>query len=66
MKLTRSGLELKDVIEKAIQDHVITESEYNEIMKMANKDGWIDDHEQRLLAQLQEMLGNGTVKRSKG
>ena len=66
MKLTRSGLELKEVIEKAIQDHVITESEYNEIMKMANKDGWIDDHEQRLLAQLQEMLGNGTVKRSKG
>ena len=66
MKLSRSGLELKEVIEKAIQDHVITESEYNEIMKMANKDGWIDDHEQRLLAQLQEMLGNGTVKRSKG
>jgi hypothetical protein len=65
MRLTRSGLELKAVIEKAIQDHVITNSEYDEIMKLANKDGMIDDHEQRLLGQLQEMLSNGTVKRTR-
>ena len=62
MKLTKSGLELKEVIEKAIADCVITNSEYEEIMKIANRDGTIDDHEQRMLGQLQELLGNGTLK----
>ncbi len=66
MKLTKSGLELKEVIEKAINNCVITNSEYEEIMKMASKDGVIDDHEQRLLSQLQGLLGNGTLKRVKG
>jgi hypothetical protein len=65
MRLTKAGFELKDVIEKAIKDHVITNSEYEEIMKAANKDGMIDDHEQQLLGQLQKMLENGTVKRVK-
>ena len=63
MKLTKSGLELKAVIEKAMKDQVITNSEYEEIMKVANKDGMVDDHEQRLLSQLQELLENGTVTR---
>jgi DNA-binding ferritin-like protein (Dps family) len=54
----------KEVIEKAIKDHVI--HEYEEIMKVANKDGMVDDHEQRLLSQLQELLENGTVDRVKG
>jgi cell division protein FtsL len=66
MKLTKSGLELKEVIEKAMKDHVITNSEYEEIMKVANKDGMVDDHEQRLLSQLQTLLENGTVTRVKG
>jgi hypothetical protein len=66
MKLTKSGLELKEVIEKAIKDNVIASSEYEEIMRMASKDGMVDDHEQRLLSQLQGMLENGTLKRVKG
>ena len=66
MKLTKSGLELRIVLEKAIKDHVITNSQYEEIMRVANKDGIIDDHEQRLLSQLQGLLENGTLKRVKG
>jgi DNA-binding ferritin-like protein (Dps family) len=66
MKLTKSGLELKAVIEKAMKDHVISNSEYEEIMKAASKDGMVDDHEQRLLSQLQDLLENGTVDRVKG
>ena len=66
MKLTKSGLELKEVIEKAMNDHVITNSEYEEIMKAASKDGMIDDHEQRLLSKFQELLENGTLKRIAG
>jgi hypothetical protein len=56
MKLTKSGIELRDVIGKAIKDHVITDSEYEEIMRVANKDGIVDDHEQRLLSQFQRLL----------
>jgi hypothetical protein len=66
MKLTQSGLELKELIEKAIRDCIITNSEYEEVMKMAHKDGVIDDHEQRLLSQFQDLLANGSLKRVKG
>ena len=66
MKLTKSGLELKEVIEKAMKDHVITNSEYEEIMAVASNDGIVDDHEQRLLSQLQGLLENGTLKRVTG
>jgi hypothetical protein len=66
MKLTKSGLELRIVIERAIKDHVITNSEYEKIMRVANKDGIVDDHEQRLLSQLQGLLENGTLMRVKG
>ena len=65
MRLTKSGLELKEVIEKAIKDHVITTEEYDEILKAANQDGLIDDHEQRLLTELQNMIADGSVKRVK-
>ena len=66
MKLTKSGLELKELVEKAIKDCVITNSEYAEVMEMANKDGVIDDHEQQLLSQFQGLLANGSLKRVKG
>jgi len=35
MKLTKPGMELRIVIEKAIKDHVITNSEYEEIVRVA-------------------------------
>ena len=66
MKLTQSGLDLKELVDKAIKDCVITNSEYEEVMKMAHKDGVIDDHEQQLLSQLQWLLANGSLKRVKG
>jgi hypothetical protein len=66
MKLTKSGLELRVVIEKAMKNHVITNNEYEEIMKVASNDGIADDHEERLLSQLQGMLENGTLKKIKG
>jgi hypothetical protein len=66
MQLSKSGIELRIVIEKAIKDHVITDSQYEEIMRVADKDGIVDDHEQRLLSQLQRLIENGTLKRLKG
>jgi len=66
MKLTKTGIELKEVIEKAIGDCIITSSEFEEIMKIADKDGVLDDHEQRMLNQFQTLLENATLKRIKG
>ena len=35
-------------------------------MRVVNKDGIVDDHEQRLFSQLQGLLENDTLKRVKG
>ena len=66
MKLKQSGMELADVIRKAISDCEITASEYNEILQVANADQHIDKQEQQLLSQLQQMIANGTITRVKG
>ena len=66
MKVTKSGLELKTLIEKATQKDVITNREYEEIMQMASEDGMIDSHEKKMLSQLQNMIENGTLKKIKG
>ena len=62
MKVSESGNRLKKMIEKAIDDHQITRDEYDMILHIATEDGHIDKHEQILLNQLQEMIGNKMVK----
>ena len=66
MQLKESGKQLADVIRKAISDCEITTSEYNEILAVANADQHIDSQEQKLLSQLQQMIGNGTITRVPG
>lgn len=61
--LTKSGEKLADVIKKAIDDHVITNAEYEEIIELANKDGIIDSHERVLMQELKNMIADKTVKR---
>lgn len=58
--------ELKTLIKRAIADCEITPAEYDAIMEQAHDDGKIDPEEQTLLAQFQQMIGNGTIKRVKG
>lgn len=53
---------LREMIEKAIEDHVITHQEYDKIISIATEDGHIDPHEQALLSELQKMLQDGSVK----
>lgn len=62
MRVSSSANELKVLIDKAIDDHILTRDEYDEILYMASKDGHIDSQEQALLEQLQEMIHNKTVK----
>jgi hypothetical protein len=58
-----SGERLSAMIKKAIQDGRLTNSEYEEIMSIADSDKVIDRQEKNLLTQLQEMLSNRTVVR---
>lgn len=57
-----NSFRLREVIEKAIEDHVITHQEYDMIIHAATSDGHIDPHEQALLSELQKMLQDGSVK----
>ncbi len=61
--LTKSGKTLEEVIKKAIEDHEITNAEYEEIIHLANEDGVIDKHEKILLNELKDMISDKTVKR---
>jgi len=63
MKPSDSAHRMHDLIKKAIQDHIITDAEYNDIMKIADEDGHIDMQERALLIELQEMIKDKTVKR---
>jgi len=61
---TSSGANILAVaINRAIEDHIITTSEYEEILRIANEDGVIDPEERALLSQLQEMIADRTVRR---
>ncbi|MBN2485335.1 MAG: hypothetical protein JXB34_05135 [Bacteroidales bacterium] len=62
MVYSESAGKLRELIEKAIEDHLVTRAEYDSIMAMAFDDGHIDRQEQALLSQLQEMIENKTVK----
>jgi tellurite resistance protein len=58
-----SGGKLAEMICKAIEDHQLTHMEYERILALADADGVVDPQEKRLLAQLQDMLSDGSVKR---
>jgi hypothetical protein len=60
------SFQLREVIEKAIEDHIITRKEYDNIIDLASRDGEIDRMEQALLSELQGMIADGMVKFSKG
>ena len=61
-KVSDSSIRLKEMIEKAIEDHVITREEYDMIINIAAEDGHIDQHEQALLSELQQMIEDKVVK----
>ena len=61
-KVSDSSIRLREMIEKAIEDHVITREEYDKIIHIATEDGVIDRHEQALLSQLQQMIEDKMVR----
>jgi len=63
MKASSSARRLAETINRAIEDHEITNAEYDEILHIANEDSVIDPEERALLSQLQEMIADKTVRR---
>lgn len=61
-KVSESSIRLKEMIEKAIEDHKITRDEYDKIINTATEDGHIDQHEQALLRELQQMIEDKAVR----
>ncbi len=61
--LTKSGKQLEEVIKKAIDDHVIKNSEYEEIIELIHADGIIDAHERVLMQELNDLISEKAVKR---
>jgi uncharacterized membrane protein YebE (DUF533 family) len=57
---------LREMIEKAIADEIITREEYEIILQQAMKDGHIDRVEKALLAELNQMIQDKIVKFKKG
>jgi len=61
-----TGEKLSELIKKAIDDHELSNTEYERILALADSDGVIDRQERSLLAQLQDMLSDGSIKRIPG
>ncbi len=64
--LSKEAAKLKEMIDKAIEDHELTTMEYEKILALANADMKIDPQERQLLAQLHELVNSGAVKRVPG
>ena len=64
--LTKSGKKLEEIIKKAIDDNVITNSEYEEIFELIHADGVIDAHERVLMQELNDLIADKSVKRIAG
>lgn len=63
--ISESSLKLREKIEKAIHDEVITREEYDRIIHIAFEDGVVDKHEKALLGQLQQMIEDKVIKFAK-
>jgi hypothetical protein len=62
----KESAKLREMIEKAIEDDIITREEYEQIIAQALKDGHIDRVEKALLAELNQLIQDKVVKFRKG
>ena len=65
-KPSKEAGKLEAMIQAAMDDQEITTTEYEKIVTFAQKDRSVDPQEERLLAELEEMIESGMVKRVPG
>jgi len=66
MSKHQAGHRLLEKVKHAMDDLEITATEYREIMDLAHADGTIDSNERAILAQFNQMINDGTIKRVPG
>ncbi len=66
MSKHQAGHKLLAKVKHAMDDLEVTAAEYREIMDLAHQDGHIDAQERAILAQFNQMISDGTIKRVPG
>jgi tellurite resistance protein len=66
MSKHQASHKLLEMVKHAMDDLEVTASEYREIMELAHADGQVDAGERAILAQFNQMINDGTIKRVKG
>jgi hypothetical protein len=61
-KISKSALEIREIINEAIKFGTITRKNYDKITNIAAEDNVIDDQEKILLANLHDLLEDKTIK----
>jgi hypothetical protein len=61
--ITKNGLKLAEAIKKAINDLEVTSAEYEEIYRISNDDGRLDNHEKVMLREFKKMISEKIIKR---
>lgn len=62
MNVSSSAVKLREAIDKAIEDSIITREEYDRITTLAAEDGEIDAQEQVLLKEFHQMIYDKDIK----
>lgn len=62
MGLSESADKLKVLIDKAIEDKIITPEEFDQILNLVHEDGYIDKHERKLIESLYNMVETKQVR----
>ena len=62
MNVSSGAVKLREAIDKAIEDSVITREEYDRITTLAAEDGEIDAQEQVLLKEFHQMIYDKDIK----
>ena len=62
MKISESAVKLRKLIDKALENHEVTRSEYDKIIHQATEDAHIDPHEKALLNEFYEMITDKSIR----
>lgn len=62
MKISDSAVEINEIIKRAIDRHEITTDEYEQILSIADRDGYMDQHERSAIAHLRDLISNKDIK----
>ncbi len=65
MSISENANRLKKLINKAIEDLIITPEEYEDIIQLSLRDGFVDQQERALLRELQQMIENKEIQFAK-